>query len=127
MTGFPDRRDASATGRTADVWADALREEFAGRSVLITGHTEFKGSWLALWLRELGANVTGYALDPPTVPSNFVAAAVADAMQMDQRADIRNRTALEGRSGPADPMSSFTWLPRVWSSRDMRSPPKPSP
>lgn len=43
---------------------------YKGRTVLITGHTGFKGSWLALWLRHLGARVVGYALRPPTVPSH---------------------------------------------------------
>ena len=62
---------------------------------MITGHTGFKGSWLALWLHELGANVSGYALDPPTTPSNFVASRVADALAADHRADIRDRSRLE--------------------------------
>jgi CDP-glucose 4,6-dehydratase len=44
---------------------------YDGLTVLVTGHTGFKGSWLALWLRELGANVIGYSLEPPTQPSNF--------------------------------------------------------
>ncbi|MFM9100344.1 MAG: CDP-glucose 4,6-dehydratase, partial [Cyanobium sp.] len=42
-----------------------------GRRVLLTGHTGFKGSWLALWLLELGAEVTGVALPPDTHPSLF--------------------------------------------------------
>jgi CDP-glucose 4,6-dehydratase len=42
-----------------------------GKSVLVTGHTGFKGSWLALWLSHLGARVAGYALAPATTPSNF--------------------------------------------------------
>lgn len=42
-----------------------------GRHVFLTGHTGFKGSWLSLWLEVLGAEVTGYALDPPTQPSLF--------------------------------------------------------
>ena len=46
---------------------------YAGRRVLVTGHTGFKGSWLCAWLLELGAQVAGYALDIPTVPSNFEA------------------------------------------------------
>jgi CDP-glucose 4,6-dehydratase len=41
-----------------------LAAAFAGRSVLVTGHTGFKGSWLSLWLSELGARVTGLALAP---------------------------------------------------------------
>ncbi len=44
---------------------------FKDKSILITGHTGFKGSWLALWLRELGADVTGLALPPPTSPAHF--------------------------------------------------------
>lgn len=42
-----------------------------GKKVFITGHTGFKGSWLSFWLQEMGASVTGYALDPPTNPSLF--------------------------------------------------------
>ncbi len=42
-----------------------------GKKVLVTGHTGFKGSWLCLWLTSLGAQVTGYALKPPTRPSLF--------------------------------------------------------
>ena len=47
---------------------------YAGRRVFVTGHTGFKGSWLTLLAAELGAEVTGYALDPPTEPSLFEAA-----------------------------------------------------
>ena len=42
-----------------------------GKKVLVTGHTGFKGAWLSLWLVQLGAEVTGYALQPPTTPSLF--------------------------------------------------------
>lgn len=45
---------------------------FKGKTVLVTGHTGFKGSWLCIWLRELGANVTGYAFEPYTENDNFV-------------------------------------------------------
>jgi len=48
------------------------------RRVFVTGHTGFKGSWLSLWLRELGADVTGYSLPPPTQPSLFEQANVAN-------------------------------------------------
>lgn len=51
-----------------------------GKRVLLTGHTGFKGSWLSLWLQSLGANVTGYALLPPTNPSLFDVADVARGM-----------------------------------------------
>jgi CDP-glucose 4,6-dehydratase len=50
------------------------------RRVFLTGHTGFKGSWLALWLQHLGAQVTGFALPPATQPNLFELAAVADGM-----------------------------------------------
>jgi len=46
---------------------------YNGKKVLVTGHTGFKGGWLSLWLKELGAEVIGYSLDPPTRPSFFEA------------------------------------------------------
>jgi CDP-glucose 4,6-dehydratase len=51
---------------------------WAGRRVLVTGHTGFKGAWLTLWLNQLGADVTGLALPPPTDPSLFDKAGLAD-------------------------------------------------
>ncbi len=44
---------------------------YAGRHVLVTGHTGFKGSWMCLWLRALGARVTGLALPPDTSPAHW--------------------------------------------------------
>ena len=44
---------------------------YKGKRVLVTGHTGFKGSWLSIWLKELGADVIGYSLKPPSDPSNF--------------------------------------------------------
>jgi CDP-glucose 4,6-dehydratase len=69
-------------------------EAFAGRSVFVTGHTGFKGSWLAIWLHHLGAKVTGYALPPPTEPSNFSASGVRDLLVRHEEADIRDAAAL---------------------------------
>ena len=50
------------------------------KKVLVTGHTGFKGSWLCLWLQALGARVVGYAQPPPTHPSLFEIAHVAEGM-----------------------------------------------
>jgi CDP-glucose 4,6-dehydratase len=61
---------------------------------MITGHTGFKGSWLALWLHALGARVIGYALPPPTEPSNFVASGVDELLYRQYMADIRDDQAL---------------------------------
>ena len=54
---------------------------FKDKTVLITGHTGFKGSWLSLWMSNLGANVIGVSLDIPSTPSNFSASSVKDAVQ----------------------------------------------
>lgn len=64
---------------------------FAGKRILITGNTGFKGSWLTLWLQTLGAEVTGYALDPDTLPSHW------DLLELDVNhvsADVRNEQML---------------------------------
>ena len=66
---------------------------YKGKRVLVTGHTGFKGSWLTSWLLELGAEVTGVALDPPSVPSHFEAARIGDHIN-DKRIDIRDSSAL---------------------------------
>lgn len=51
----------------------AFKGLYTGKKVLVTGHTGFKGSWLSIWLCELGAEVIGYSLAPPTEPSNYIA------------------------------------------------------
>ena len=66
-----------------------------GKRVLLTGHTGFKGAWLALWLESLGAEVTGIALPPCTEPNLFTCARIASLLQ-DQRCDIRDSAALAG-------------------------------
>jgi CDP-glucose 4,6-dehydratase len=53
---------------------------WAGRRVVVTGHTGFKGSWLALWLAEMGASVRGLAWPPPSTPSHYELARVAEVL-----------------------------------------------
>ena len=60
------------------------------KRVLITGHTGFKGSWLTLWLKRLGAEVAGYALAPRTTKDNFVVSNLIREIDCHQLADIRN-------------------------------------
>jgi len=64
-------------------------EFWRGKKVFLTGHTGFKGSWLTLWLQELGATVKGYSLEPPTTPSLFELAKIADNLDSDY-GDIRD-------------------------------------
>lgn len=73
--------------------AAELRVAYAGKRVLLTGHTGFKGSWLALWLQELGAEVTGFALPPEPMPSLHLAAGVERACRGVQ-GDVRDAARL---------------------------------
>lgn len=73
---------------------DDLIGAYKGRNILVTGHTGFKGSWLALWLKELGANVIGYALDPVNDNGNFTMSGIKDRI-VDLRGDIRDYNKLK--------------------------------
>lgn len=74
-------------------YPDVFGNVYRGRTVLVTGHTGFKGSWLSLWLQRLGARVVGFSLDPPTNPSLFVQAAVGDGM-VTVDGDVRDPAAV---------------------------------
>jgi len=71
----------------------AAAHNWKGRRVFLTGHTGFKGGWLALWLTRLGADVRGYALDPSTTPNLFDVAKLGSVME-DIRGDIRDAAKL---------------------------------
>ncbi|GGF27435.1 CDP-glucose 4,6-dehydratase [Aliidongia dinghuensis] len=74
-----------------------------GRRVFLTGHTGFKGAWLSLWLARLGAEVHGYALEPPTQPSLFALAGVAEVLTSHRIADIRDLDRLKAAVAAARP------------------------
>jgi CDP-glucose 4,6-dehydratase len=77
---------------------------FAGRRVLVTGHTGFKGSWLCLWLSRLGAKVSGFSDSIPTDPSHF---AVLQLDLDDRRGDICNPAAIEAAIAETRPEIIF--------------------
>lgn len=79
----------------ADAWS--------GRSVFLTGHTGFKGGWLALMLHALGARVHGYALDPDSGPSMFEVAGIRHVLSSDTRADLADRGRLADAMASARP------------------------
>ena len=69
---------------------DIFNAFYHGKRVLVTGHTGFKGSWLSIWLHELGAEVIGVAQDPFTERDNFVLSGIGRKIKADIRADIRD-------------------------------------
>jgi len=73
---------------------EELVNPWRGRRVFLTGHTGFKGSWLAVWLAGKGAHIRGYALDPATEPSLFADARVAEILD-DDRGDVQDYPKLE--------------------------------
>lgn len=68
---------------------------YKGKTVLVTGHTGFKGSWLSIWLTHMGAKVVGYSLDPYSDKGNFEACKLHDKLYADVRADIGNYEILD--------------------------------
>jgi CDP-glucose 4,6-dehydratase len=79
---------------------------WSGKKVFVTGHTGFKGSWLAIWLDMLGAEVTGYALDPLTENDNFVLSGIKSRISH-HTGDIRNFEALHASINIARPEIVF--------------------
>lgn len=70
-----------------------FQDIYKNKRVLITGHTGFKGSWLAVWLQSLGAEVAGFSLDIPTSPNHFELLGL-DKKIKDYRGDIRDKNSL---------------------------------
>lgn len=78
-----------------------------GRRVLVTGHTGFKGAWLAQWLARAGAKVSGFSLDPPTSPSLFELARVKELLERDLRGDVRDEAAVREAHRACEPEAVF--------------------
>ena len=76
--------------KSINIMIDIFDNFYKGKRVLITGHTGFKGSWLSIWLNELGAEVIGVAKDPFSDRDNFVLSRIGKKIKADLRADIRD-------------------------------------
>ena len=71
-----------------------FRETYNGKTVLVTGHTGFKGGWLSLWLKQLGANVIGYSIPPTTKPSFYNTVKLHDIIDKDIMGDVEDLSEL---------------------------------
>ncbi len=81
-----------------------INESFwKGKSVFLTGHTGFKGTWATLWLSSMGAKVYGFSLDPNTTPSFFDEVCGGELCAQDTRGDIRDLKLLAGAIEKAQP------------------------
>lgn len=79
------------------------REFWQGKRVFLTGHTGFKGGWLALWLADMGAEVHGYALSAPTEPNFFTVSKLQAQLKNSTIADIRDAATLTQTMQTAQP------------------------
>jgi CDP-glucose 4,6-dehydratase len=95
---------------------------FRGRSVLVTGHTGFKGSWLALWLDHLAARVDGYALPPPTNPSNFVTSEIRNLMAHETTRDVRDLAQFQAAVKACQPEVIFHLAAQALVQRSFADP-----
>src|SRR5689334_23649646 len=101
---------------------EPLRDFYNRKRILLTGHTGFKGSWLALILAELGAEVHGYALAPDTTPNLFTEATVASRLASHHVADIRDLDALSKVARDVQPEIVFHLAAQPIVLRSYREP-----
>lgn len=86
---------------------DIFNNFYRNKRVLVTGHTGFKGSWLSIWLHELGAEVVGVSLDPFSERDNYVLSGIGKKITADLRADIRDKELIESIFNKYQPDITF--------------------
>src|SRR5690349_4395140 len=84
-----------------------LRDFYGGKGVLVTGRMGFKGSWVTLWLWELGAQVYGYSLPPDSTPKLFEEGKIASRVMKHHVGDVRDYSALRQFIDDAQPEILF--------------------
>src|SRR4249919_388842 len=99
----------------------SLEDSYRARDVFLTGHTGFKGAWLAEWLTTMGAAVTGYALDPPTEPNLFGAVGLRDRLRH-VVADVRDSDRLRREVQAAQPSMIFHLAAKALVRRSYEEP-----
>jgi CDP-glucose 4,6-dehydratase len=110
---------AIGEGSVEGVELTQFSDSYRGRRVLLTGHTGFKGSWLALWLTHLGADVVGVSLAPPTSPNHW------DLLRLgitEHRLDIRDASAVAEAVSRAQPEIVFHLAAQSLVRRSYRDP-----
>jgi CDP-glucose 4,6-dehydratase len=106
-------------GSVESLGLELFKHAYAGRRVLVSGHTGFKGSWLVLWLTELGADVTGLSLAPPTTPNHWD---LLGLRIQEQRQDIRDASAVARAVDRAQPEIVFHLAAQAIVRRSYRDP-----
>jgi CDP-glucose 4,6-dehydratase len=101
-------------GVGADFWR--------GRRVLVTGHTGFKGSWLTLWLAQMGARVTGLSCGVPTTMSLYEEARIGELLQEEVDADVRDHDAVSAAVAQHRPEIVFHMAAQAFVRRSFRDP-----
>jgi len=96
-------------------------KEFRNKTVLVTGHTGFKGSWLSTWLHNLGANVVGVSNDIVSMPSNFSVSGVPTFIE-DRRLDIRDLDAVKSLIEDIQPDFVFNLAAQALVRRSYENP-----
>lgn len=98
-----------------------MREFYRGKNIFLTGHTGFKGAWLAIWLTQLGARVTGYSLPPATDPNLFLLANLTERMHS-QYGDVRDLEQLSRSIEQAEPDIVFHLAAQALVNQSYRDP-----